>query len=86
MINCHGSHGGGACDEDNLVSYIQEDIMPSWMSDLLQQTDWTKGKVACPSCKARIGSFNFVSGRKCACQRWVLPAIRLVNSKMDLPE
>lgn len=48
------------------------------------QSSWTKGKIICPSCEARLGSFDFLSGQKCQCNQFVLPPVRLTSSKVDL--
>lgn len=45
---------------------------------------WTKGKLYCPYCNNRLGSFNFVNELKCYCDKYVRPPIRIVNSKVDI--
>lgn len=47
------------------------------------QAGWTKGRLNCPNCEARVGSFDFVSQSTCACGTSVLPAVHLVKSKVD---
>lgn len=37
----------------------------------------------CPKCNGRLGSFDFVSGTKCPCGQYVLPAVHVVNGKID---
>jgi len=49
------------------VWYIPEDCMPEWISSNLDKGDWVKGKINCPKCSARVGSYNFVSGIRCPC-------------------
>ena len=46
---------------------------------MLSQVD---GKLGCPKCSARIGSYNW-SGMQCSCGAWVAPAIQVVKSKVD---
>jgi len=53
------------------------------MSYLFQE-DWQKGKLSCPNCNLRVGSFDFVGGMKCPCKKYVLPQIHLVKSKVDI--
>ncbi|CAL8086969.1 unnamed protein product [Orchesella dallaii] len=65
------------------VWYIPEEHMPKWMSSNLEKGDWVKGKVQCPKCDARLGSYNFVSGMKCPCGSQVLAPIHIVKSKVD---
>lgn len=41
-----------------------------------------QGKLYCPSCQARLGSFNW-SGSQASSGRWVVPAFQLHLSKLD---
>jgi len=50
----------------------------------LFQDDWQKGKLSCPNCNLRVGSFDFIGGMKCPCKKYVLPQIHLVKSKTDI--
>lgn len=66
------SHGALAGDTtvkhcESEVWYIPEDHMPSWLSGNINKGEWVKGKVLCPKCDGRLGSYNFVSGMKCSC-------------------
>ena len=40
------------------------------------------GKLACPKCTARLGSYTW-SGMQCSCGAWVAPAFQVVKSKVD---
>ncbi|KAF4316742.1 hypothetical protein BBO99_00002848 [Phytophthora kernoviae] len=40
------------------------------------------GKLLCPSCKAKLGSWNWI-GVKCNCKRFVTPAFQLVPSRIQ---
>lgn len=40
------------------------------------------GKICCPSCSCKIGSWNW-SGGKCSCSHWVTPAFQFQKSKLD---
>lgn len=42
-----------------------------------------QGKLTCPQCKQKIGSFSWVMGCKCPCGQKVAPAFYLVPSKVD---
>lgn len=86
------SHGDSLSFTDNSpemcnpianVWYIREDLIPTWLKQQVDDADWTKGKIFCPTCKCRIGSFDFVSGSKCQCGSHVLPSLHLVISKLD---
>ena len=41
-----------------------------------------EGKLGCPKCGTRIGSYNW-AGTQCSCGAWVTPAIQVVKSKVD---
>jgi hypothetical protein len=41
-----------------------------------------EGKLLCPKCSARLGSFNW-SGAQCSCGKWVSPSFQVVKSKVD---
>lgn len=52
--------------------------------DYILKESWTKGKLHCPYCNSRLGSFNFVNELKCYCDKYIKPPIRIVNSKVDI--
>jgi len=41
-----------------------------------------EGKLTCPGCQARFGSFCW-SGTTCSCGLWVVPGIQVPKSKVD---
>jgi len=41
-----------------------------------------EGKIACPKCHAKLGSFTW-SGERCACGTWVTPAFHIGPNKVD---
>jgi len=43
------------------------------------------GKIICPKCKCRLGTYNW-AGAQCSCGQWITPAIQLTKSKVDLRE
>lgn len=51
------------------------------MADVAQQR---QGKLHCPKCETKVGSFNWVSGSICPCGTVVAPAFYLVPSKVEL--
>ncbi|GBN77797.1 hypothetical protein AVEN_59588-1 [Araneus ventricosus] len=71
------------CSSASDVCYLREDILLSWMKDQVDTGNWMKGKLFCPSCNCRIGSFNFVGGSKCNCGLSVLPSLHVVAHKLD---
>ncbi|CAG9575365.1 unnamed protein product [Danaus chrysippus] len=51
----------------------------SWM----KATSSPQGRLACPKCGAKIGSYSWVMGCKCPCGQKVAPAFYLVPSKVE---
>lgn len=74
------------CETVNLEHklYMSEENIPDWIKSVLEEGDWSKGKICCQYCDARLGGFDFISGSKCSCQNNVLPNIYFVKSKIDL--
>ncbi|XP_076247120.1 E3 ubiquitin-protein ligase RNF180-like isoform X2 [Calliopsis andreniformis] len=65
-------------------SYLPADNIPEWIECIINQESWTKGRLHCPHCNNRIGSFNFVNELKCDCGQFITPPIRITNSKVDI--
>lgn len=53
----------------------------AWMDGILRQTN---GKLHCPKCQSKLGSFSWTMGINCPCGRQVSPAFYLVPSKVEL--
>ncbi|XP_064109686.1 uncharacterized protein LOC135217651 [Macrobrachium nipponense] len=94
LQNAHGQkHQGGKAGTEStectLLSeksclYISEDSYPQFVTDALDMSSWTKGKLNCPGCQARIGSFNYISGSHCTCGNNIVPQVHLLVSKVDV--
>ena len=41
------------------------------------------GKLYCPKCKNKIGSFDW-AGSKCSCGKWITPAFQIQKNRVDL--
>lgn len=54
--------------------FLQE--CPEWRPQV-------EGKIHCPKCKARVGSFSW-SGAQCSCGTWVTPAICFQRARVDM--
>jgi len=52
----------------------------SWMKDVINSVE---GKLYCPTCKTKIGNFNWIMASKCLCGTQVFPSFYLVPSKID---
>lgn len=53
----------------------------AWMKEWVVNN--VEGKLYCPSCKSKIGSFNWVMASKCLCGQQVSPSFYLVPSKIE---
>lgn len=87
LINAHNDKDyQGDCvsvTEETLI-FVDESCLPEWIKASVEEEQWAKGKLNCPSCNARVGAFDFVSGIKCDCKTSVLPAVYFIKSKVDL--
>lgn len=91
LINAHntqilGSNEDNPCTslENHAKIFLQEETLPSWILNYIEQENWTKGKIFCPHCNYRMGGFDFISGKKCDCQLNILPSVYFVPSKVDV--
>ncbi|XP_076281766.1 E3 ubiquitin-protein ligase RNF180-like [Lasioglossum baleicum] len=76
--------GCGSTNDSESSSYIATENMPKWIADIVNQESWTKGRLNCPYCNNRIGSFNFVNEQKCNCGQFITLPVRITNSKVDI--
>ncbi|KAL1122780.1 hypothetical protein AAG570_003107 [Ranatra chinensis] len=63
--------------------FFQENGLPQWVVQKLDEANWLRGKLNCPKCSARLGAFDFVTGQRCPCSKLVVPPIHIVKSKID---
>ncbi|XP_050070033.1 dual specificity protein phosphatase MPK-4 [Anopheles maculipalpis] len=52
----------------------------AWMTDIYRNT---QGRLYCPKCTVKLGSFNWVMATKCPCGAEIYPAFYLVPSKTE---
>ncbi|XP_013410303.1 dual specificity protein phosphatase 12 [Lingula anatina] len=77
-IKHDGSHSSS--DEKETMcsqSYFIEPVQ--WMSDCISSLE---GKLSCPKCNAKLGSFNW-AGERCPCGAWITPAFHIQIQKVD---
>ncbi|XP_066270042.1 E3 ubiquitin-protein ligase RNF180-like [Branchiostoma lanceolatum] len=82
-----GSHGNGDnCPMEGLSTlwYISDNDIPDWIQEQIVQVHWTKGRLLCPKCAGRLGSFDFVSLVKCPCGDQVFPPIHIQRCRVDV--
>ncbi|XP_014664303.1 PREDICTED: E3 ubiquitin-protein ligase RNF180-like [Priapulus caudatus] len=63
--------------------FLDSDKLPEWLTAQIDEGEWSKGRIHCPKCRARIGLFDFITGSKCGCLQYVLPGIQINKSKVD---
>lgn len=74
--------GGVVVDQEREICnkiYFIEPIV--WMKEVVNNVE---GKLYCPSCHTKIGSFNWIMASKCPCGTQVSPSFYLVPSKIDI--
>ncbi|XP_019084391.1 PREDICTED: probable inactive dual specificity protein phosphatase-like At4g18593 [Camelina sativa] len=54
----------------------------SWMNEAMED-DVSEGKLLCPKCQAKVGSFDW-SGSYCSCGSKIVPAFQLQMSSVDV--
>jgi len=59
--------------------YFLEPLL--WMKPELEEGK-LEGKLECPKCKAKVGSYAW-QGIKCSCGDWVVPGISIARGKVD---
>ncbi|XP_076654009.1 dual specificity protein phosphatase MPK-4 isoform X1 [Halictus rubicundus] len=52
----------------------------AWMPDITHNVE---GKLSCPKCSTKLGSFSWIAGSQCPCGSKIAPAFYLVPSKVD---
>ncbi|XP_052133667.1 dual specificity protein phosphatase MPK-4-like [Frankliniella occidentalis] len=72
--------GAGDCDKTTACreTYFVEPL--SWMAEVPHQQ---QGKLNCPKCATKLGSFSWIMGCQCPCGAKVSPAFYLVPSKVE---
>jgi len=58
------------------TSYFVEQM--SWLGTL----DEVEGKIYCPKCCTKIGSYMW-AGMTCSCGAWIVPAFQVLHNKVD---
>lgn len=81
--NDEGIERDSCASDDGTIWFLKEDRLPNWLRKFVEESAWIKGKILCPKCGFRLGSFDFVSGTQCGCKRAVLPAVHVKKGKVD---
>lgn len=67
-------------EKDGVCSKIYFTEPLAWMTDIFHNT---QGRLYCPKCTVKLGSFNWVMATKCPCGAEIYPAFYLVPSKTE---
>ncbi|XP_076454666.1 dual specificity protein phosphatase 12-like [Babylonia areolata] len=68
--------GGGRGEKCEMSLFVEP---MAWMKG---QVETVEGKLACPKCSAKLGSFVWY-GERCPCGAWVAPAFHIQTGKVD---
>nr|XP_034956788.1 E3 ubiquitin-protein ligase RNF180 isoform X3 [Zootoca vivipara] len=60
-------HSSTASQDICNVWHMNIEALPDWVTHIIENAQWTTGKLNCPFCGARLGGFNFVNNTKCSC-------------------
>jgi dual specificity phosphatase 12 len=74
----HKKQRGSAVQHHECQSIFLQSGRP-WMDNMSD----VEGKLACPKCDAKVGSWNW-SGAQCSCGTWIVPAIQFPRSRVDV--
>ncbi|WAR27052.1 RN180-like protein [Mya arenaria] len=65
------------------VWYLEVDRAPEWVNTAVNSASWAKGKLTCPKCSGRVGSFDFTNEKICQCGLHTVPCAHLVKDRVD---
>ncbi|XP_048763382.2 E3 ubiquitin-protein ligase RNF180-like [Ostrea edulis] len=62
----------------------EDQSTPQWVSEVIREGFLgIKGKLCCPKCQGRIGSFDLPARKLCPCEQFMLPAVHVLCSRVD---
>lgn len=79
-IGSDHSHDRSSSEKDGMCRKIYFVEPLAWMTDIFHNT---QGRLYCPKCTVKLGSFNWVMATKCPCGAEIYPAFYLVPSKAE---
>ena len=71
-------HSLNPVSEQKSTPVYQKPCISCYLCNFNLQSSWTKGKLHCPSCQTKVGSFDFVGDNS------QISPVHLVKSKVDL--
>lgn len=73
-------HSNRSSEKEGMCNKIYFTEPLAWMTDIFHNT---QGRLYCPKCTMKLGSFNWVMATKCPCGAEIYPAFYLVPSKTE---
>lgn len=73
--------------QENSKMFIDDSHLddPSfWIVNAIEEQHWTKGKLKCPNCSTKIGSFDFIGDDRCQCGMFTQRKVHLTRGKVDV--
>jgi len=67
-------------DSSFCSSMFLDDSRVSWIGEMIADT--IDGKLTCPHCHARIGSWRW-DGAQCSCGTWQTPSFQILKNRVD---
>ncbi|XP_072034703.1 uncharacterized protein [Amphiura filiformis] len=67
----------------SFVWYLKEESHPDWIQHAIIEAQWTKGKLNCPKCHGRLGSFDFITPNKTQLSEAVFSSIQIIKNRVD---
>ncbi|KAK7473486.1 hypothetical protein BaRGS_00035273 [Batillaria attramentaria] len=73
-------------DSNSLTQlFLSEDLAPYWLKNIITESSYTQGKITCPKCQGRLGSFDFLkTKRRCPCGRTLVPSVHFTRDRVDV--
>ncbi|XP_077294323.1 E3 ubiquitin-protein ligase RNF180-like [Arctopsyche grandis] len=89
LVNAHGRPleevsdapvGASPCEDWRHGQVFAEgEILPTWVETAVSESGWCVGKLMC-ECGAPLGSFDFVSGRRCIVMIIIIDQLKCTGS------
>ncbi|XP_077993534.1 uncharacterized protein LOC144447398 [Glandiceps talaboti] len=86
VIPSHGALGYCIREDKCTLWYLNDEnkeSLPDWIQLQINEGNWTKGKIHCPKCHGRLGSYDYLGVNKCPCGVNNTPNIQILRSRVD---
>lgn len=75
---------GGLYSAGQTHLFISLDDGPLWILETVEEQCYRQGKLLCPKCQGRLGSFDLIRVRPCYCGETTLPTVHLLCDRIDI--